>query len=174
MFSIAFGWIAALLFAGAFLSIFMLYLRMRTFSNRIMAVASTEFHAAADSMMETPEDLPESVLDAISRMSVLARSRNVSGHLARMIGNANSETVKDLGPERLEFQRELDSMRPELQDLFHKAVTGWINYVKHQNVVHSLRISFAMLRFKSQGLNSSKAEETAGFNFLSGPDRSIC
>lgn len=170
----AFGWLLVLACACMMFFVSLLYFWARTLSNQILAVASKDFHEASNSMLDTPEDIPDSILDVLSKMDRTAQRRGASSMLASAMAQGNESKMAQLSRDRIDFQQDFEKMRPELQDLFHKAVAGWFNYLSHQNVVDNLRINFAIMRMKPQGLDTSRAEETAGFSFLKGINNGAC
>jgi len=169
MFISLFGWIGVLALGVMFVVAFGIYCRARTLSNGIMTFASNEFHDAATSLLKTPDELPDSIITALEKMNTVAQNSNASGRLLYAMKRSEASTSQNDG-----IGHELDNMRPELKELFLKAVTGWLNYVSHQNVVNNVRINFAVMRLKSQGLHSAEAEEQVGFKFIMGRPNSAC
>ncbi|WP_341366198.1 hypothetical protein [Yoonia sp. BS5-3] len=166
-------WVGVIILAALFLLGFELYLRARGLANRVMENASRDFFESSNSMMDTPDDVPDMVLDILSQMGNMAQDKSVSFDLARVGtklragGAASSEEV-------LVFRAEVESMRPELKELFKKAVTAWLGYVTHQNVFNMLRIYYAELRYRSQGMRREQAEEAVGLQFLGMAGGRLC
>lgn len=174
MFYSVITWLVAVGLASTFLFVFYAYLKARSLSNGFMAFASGEFHDATTSLLETPDELPDSVLDLLSDMNRLAQSRHASIGLLRAISTKNNVGEARRVRHSQQFEREIEAMRPELKELFQRAVVGWLNYVSHKNVVTNLRMAFAVMRLRSQGMDASKAEQEVGFRYLDGLIRKAC
>lgn len=168
------SWVAALAITATVVVALLVYLKARTLSNQIMAVSSKQFHDAAASLLQTADELPDGVLEIIAQMDRLAKSEHVSSALLKALRSDRPLNGNSTDTDVAAKASEIAAMRQELQDLLSVAVTAWLHYISHQNVVMNVRISFAVMRLKSEGMNSARAERTVGFNFLQKMQSSPC
>lgn len=168
------SWAAALAITATVVVALLVYLKARTLSNQIMAVSSKQFHDAAASLLQTADELPDSVLEIIAQMDRLAKSKHVSSALLVALRGDQPLNGAAIDSGVADKASDIAAMRQELQDLLSAAVTGWLQYISHQNVVMNVRISFAVMRLKSEGMNSARAEHTVGFSFLQKMTSSPC
>ena len=108
------------------------FLRMkverRRILNRLLAVASEDFHNATQSMLKTPEDLPDSVLDALSIMSESGFSRGSERQFLRAM-----RVMRETPAPKSRLSEDSHEMRPELETLFRKAAVAWFNIMTHKS-----------------------------------------
>ncbi|MFH5773562.1 hypothetical protein ACHFJ0_04865 [Paracoccus sp. NGMCC 1.201697] len=112
------------------------YLRMRIqrrrVHNRLLAVASEDFHEAASSMMRTPADIPDEVLKTLSMMSETGFGKDSEKNFLEALRAARRKgSVKRA--EQSDLSKSLDGMRDELKALFLKAGTSWFNIMTHKS-----------------------------------------
>jgi hypothetical protein len=132
-----FPWIAV-----AFLvSFFFVQLRkMKRKNDAVYAKSLTEFHSSIDSILKTPEDLPDGVLDLIAamndRISASGKSFDHFKFRRLVMGKvrpSRSSRISDA---------ELASMRVQLQKLLAKASLAWMSAMMHKSFLVGLMIEF--------------------------------
>lgn len=139
MISEAISYIAMALLAVTTLGVFIIYVKMRSVSNKLLALAGKEFHDRMDSILATSEELPDVALDYLSVMMRIAKSDNGPWQLfwaLRKKSKGRSES------NARELATALPQMRPELQRLFHDATVMWLNWMLNRNVLLGLLINF--------------------------------
>lgn len=156
MINLVLAWGVAALFVAAFIIVLRMYLNVRPVGVGLTALAVKEFHEACDSMLKTPKDIPEEVLEAIRGMGRSAFSRGAHWRLrdairrdriGEMSSNPNAELVKAV-----------EEMRPELQALFRKASASWLNVVCNRSLLGNFFISLELRKLQIQ-----KGKTNSGF-----------
>jgi ABC-type protease/lipase transport system fused ATPase/permease subunit len=161
-----FGWFGFIASVAATVVIFIAYLRARTLSNRLLAVASNQFFEATDSLLKSAEEIPMSVLEVVETMNDSATKRKAHWTLLKAVKLKNSYRAESKD-EKESFAADVQNMRPELRDKFEESVIAWLNYLTHQNIYTMARIGFTVMKHRSTGLDHSRAEAKTGFDFLS-------
>ncbi len=153
------------------------YLAFRSMSNKFLALASREFHEASSSLISADYELPESVIHALDLMNKTACSGRGHWHLLKLLRMAR-KSEGSRGPGSTDLVSQVNSMRPELIELFDRTATGWLKYISNRNVfVHVLiLLEFYKLQSRSGKLKPASAKERlsvlAHFE-MSGPARTM-
>jgi len=132
-----------------------IYLDIRTAADRRLKAAVEQFHSSVASMLKTPKDVPDEILQAIDMLSKTAFAPGSERHLARIIRNG-----KQPSPRSRDMMRDLAGMRPEMQDLFALAAVSWITIMTHKSVVGGIRVASTLER-AGTGRISRDAADTA-------------
>lgn len=122
--------------------------------NRLLAVASEDFHHAVDSLLKTPEDLPVEVLETLEMMCRSGFSDNSEKRFLAALRRARQSGKRERADRRLD----LSGMRSELQSLFGKAVASWFNIMAHKSTRYHDKILIEMLRSEADHFNGPKRE----------------
>ena len=163
------SWVA---FAVVIVFLFMVLLRARALSNRILVVSSKEFFEACESLMTSSDELPNIMIEFLETMN--ASALDDSGHRFLLTVVTNGANGKSFATRmKSDIDNSFSSMRPELRDLFKKAVISWFNYLMHQNLFTMIRIMIQLQKLKSAGLDQAK-DETAGMNCLQSLNADAC
>lgn len=133
-------------------------IQMRHVSNRFLAAADEEFFSAANKMLKTPDDIPESVLDLIQMMSVTGFSRGSEKSFLRAL----QETRKDHGETDQALVRDLAGMRPQLRELLATAVAAWFNIMTHKSSRYHRLIAVEASRSKLDGTRRPMSDAEVG------------
>lgn len=160
------SWLVFAIGVGVSVSGFLLYIHLRSLSNLIMAKSGDEFHKAAASLMTASDELPEGILTAIEVMEKIASAKNGHRVLLQAFRQKDRNENVRIGSKTNPLETEAMELRPELRQLFEKLVISWLSYVSHQNFVTQARLGIRLLRLKSKGLDTQKAEAKAGVDFL--------
>ncbi|AZV00227.1 hypothetical protein pben1_p70 [Paracoccus phage vB_PbeS_Pben1] len=142
--------ILAIALCGGAVALFSRYLHRRLerrrVLNRLLAVASEDFHDAASSLLKTPQDLPDEVLDSLSMMSRTGFSRG--SERAFLIALQRSRLVEksSKGQPSNSLIKAIKNMRPELQSIFGKAVVAWFNIMTHKSGPYHQKIRIEALK----------------------------
>ncbi len=102
-----------------------------------MAAAVESFHLAAEKLLKTPEELPESLVKAIGSMARIAVSKRTPIHLLRHV-QKQFLTDAAMGKNGLaedRYANELRDLRPELQEITRELAIGWLTIVLNNNVM---------------------------------------
>lgn len=161
MINLVLAWGAAVLIVAAFIVVLRMYLNLRPVGVGLTALAVKEFHEACDSMLKTPQDIPEEVLKAIRGMGHSAFSQGAHWRLRDAIrSDRNGEMSSN---QNAKLVKAVEEMRPELQSLFRKASTSWLNIVCNRSLLGGFFISLELrkLQIKKGKMNSGIQEREA-------------
>jgi hypothetical protein len=149
-----------LAFAGGVYWQLRAFLENRDVSSKLLALASKEFFDNAEKIMKTPEDVPDTVLDALKTMNDTMNNGEGSRALLHILREFNKQKAGALKQEN-NLAVELGKMREPLRDLFGMAVAGWLNYVTHRHFLYSRAINSELrkmaVREKHPDINSAQA-----------------
>lgn len=112
--------------------------------NGLVALAVKELHDSAESMLKTPSDIPDRVLELLDFMLRTAFEKDTPRIFSRIAASASNGGIR---PDA-RVDEDLNSMRPELQELFLKATASWLNIVCNLDAVHGNRIASAFNKIK--------------------------
>lgn len=140
------------------------FVRSRTVSTKLLAVASKEFFENAEKLLKTPEELPDSVLEALETMSQSIDNGHGSRALLDSLRMANSDANTEESPS--ELQRDFEGMRPELVEFFGLAVAGWLNFVTHRHFIIQQKINMELARMAVKHHHSGIDQREAGISAL--------
>lgn len=116
------------------------YLKVKSVMNKALEIATHDFDQAVHSLLKTPEELPDPILDFVEAMGDIAFRRGLPRQLAfYALSNGRKKTSTNLSTSTNrsnEVNEAVDLMREELQELFTKAAAAWIRII-------SLRSPFA-------------------------------
>ena len=157
-------WVLLVLVALSCVVVSDYYVKSRTVSTKLLALACKEFFDNADKLLKTPEDLPDSVLEGLNTMSEFLDSGKGSRALLLILRKANSDL--DQGKHPSELRKDLTKMRPELQEIFGCAVAGWLNFVTHRHFVLQQRIMIELTKMAIKQEHSGINERDAGISAL--------
>ncbi|MEP3440874.1 MAG: hypothetical protein ABJN72_05290 [Sulfitobacter sp.] len=166
MITVTIGWIGFFAVVGATIAVMFIYLRTRSLSNRLLSVAANEFFESVSSLLETGDELPDTVIETIEIMNSSAHNAGSHWALLKAVKQKHHGKPNPSIGDTQRFKSDFDTLRPELQKLFSKAVVAWLNYLTHQNIYTMGRIGYTVLSQRSNGLEHSKAETVVGLNFL--------
>lgn len=121
------------------------YISSLRIRNGLLALAVKELKEASESMLETPHDIPDRVLELLGFMNDSAFKKDIP----RIFSEVASENPMDADKSRkTHISQDLELMRPELQALFFKAVASWLNIICNRNIRYGLMISMAFNNIK--------------------------
>ena len=141
------------------------YLELQNIMAKVAAVASKEFFDAAESLIQTPGELSNELLDDLRLMLHIAQSRKAPRYLLAAIRNSESVGT-EVTDEYRKFASAVHALRPELQDLLTKAISAWMTFVANSSVFYQLAIS-SELRKASAGKGELRPNlEKAGMSLL--------
>lgn len=140
---------------GVFWTIISTYLKVRALSNRLLAISDKEFFEAANSIMKTPDEIPDAMLVMLTHMGHEAfRSGSERDFLASVrMGRGRTRPNVDW----------LDDVRPEVRDLYFRAILAWFTIMVNKSPVTGYRISYEMARRRAEAgtISSNMAAEAA-------------
>ena len=133
---------------------FLMYLKLRSVSNGLLALASKEFHDRVASLLETPQDLPDDVLRYVDLMISTAEANGGSWKVYQAFRShrlsretlAASKMVSDT-----ELSNQINQLRPELRELLHGATVMWVNWLINRNVFIGYLIAFELRKIALGG-----------------------
>lgn len=136
----------------------------RKILNRLMAVASEDFHSAARSMLKTPEEIPDSVLDVLSTMSRTGFAKGSEKQFLHALRSmrktpAPSTTVANGYKE----------MRPEMQALFRKSAAAWFNIMTHKSGRYHDKIAIEALKAEADRIEPHKQAISTASGMVAAP-----
>lgn len=170
-----FSWIVLLVALAVVYSASRFLVRIRGYSNAIGAAAATEYAQSVGALLETADELPDEVLAVLEIMN---KSANSSVGRKALLGVLQGKMMKEPKNSRLgtkeEFANQVESMRPELQDLFNKSIVSWLNYITHQSLLVQARMLFVMMSSQSRELDPTTAHRKAGLSILSNLNPNHC
>ena len=114
------------------------YIKMRSVSNQLLALAGKEFHDKVDSILQTSDELPDVALDYLSMMLDIAKANRGPWVLLRAL---RRQAERGSSSKAADLAATLPKLRPELEKLFHEATAMWINWMLNRNVVLGILIS---------------------------------
>lgn len=121
--------------------------------NRLLAVASEDFHKSARSLLKTPDELPQEVLNALSMMSRTGFEEGSEKMFLEALRTARKEKGRttDSISRRPGLNADIiNGMRQELQDLFVKAVMAWFNIMTHKSARYHDKIAMEELKAEAE------------------------
>jgi hypothetical protein len=130
-----------------FVVIFGAYLKLRGVANGLLALAGEELHNSVNSLLQTSEELPESVLTYLDFMITVANASNGHWIAYRAFRRQNSilrKAVSVHSEKWAVFEKDLGSLRPELRQLINAATMMWLNWLVNRNVFSGLLIMFEL------------------------------
>lgn len=133
----------------AFAAGFSAHIRFKKVSNDMLALGIKEMNESIDSLLKTPEELPDEVFDAILAMNKTALLPGSDWRLYRLVvqdrkrGFSSADATNRLA-------NEVKGMRQELKDLFFKANIAWLSILASRNPVTSALLSIEMSRLQVQ------------------------
>ncbi len=132
------------------------YLRFRHVSNRLLALATKEFHDAADSLMKTSEELPDELLDLLEMMDRTAFQKGADRKLLKMVraSSANAGSPPQW----------LNEIRKPLRELFGKTVASWLNIMMYR---HTIAGTLIRAEIAKKELQAGRVSTEAGDSALS-------
>lgn len=162
MLSTIISWFIFALFAFAVMYSVKFLLGLRDMSNKLSIVAASEFFDKADSLMKTPSDLPDSVLDAIQTMMVSMNNGTGARAFLNVLKQLNNDipTVGKRGVDDADLMSDVKNMRPELGLIFRETVAAWLNYVTNRHVIYNIAITLEVkkLAIKTKSVNVDQAK----------------
>ena len=131
--------------------------------NQLLAVASADFNEAVQSLMKTPEDLTDEALETLSMMSSTGFAKNSEKRFLAALRAARrkSSSSEPAADPTL-------SMRPELKELFFKAVAAWFNIMTHKSSRYHQKISLEALRAEADHFVAPRRELATASEMQSG------
>lgn len=138
---------------------FRAYLDFRKAANALSVVALNEFFEAAQKMMKTPEEVPDTILlhlDVMRQNINHPRAPRVLLTSLKTANRANGPDVSDR--DNRAFLDEVKSMRPELQELFSEAALSFFRFVSLRRTYYQFAIMLEMWK-RSARKNSITLED---------------
>lgn len=128
-------------FVLAFVGCLSAYIRLKKQANAALRIAADDFHAAADSLMKTPKELPDEVLRILQHLSHTAFRRGID---RRFLTYLRHDDRKKAFGTTVPSNPIVEQMRPHLRELFSKAVVAWILIIVNRNVLVGRLIRFEL------------------------------
>jgi len=130
-------------------------------------VASQDFHDAAKKVLQTPGDLPDSVLDRLSIMSRTGFQRGSEKAFLSAIKAARAAPPEHGRPG--DFIADLESLRPELRALVLKAMAAWFNIMTHKSGRYHDKIAIETIKAKAERMPPDRQAIAAASNMQAVP-----
>lgn len=131
----------------------------RNLSNKFLAVASADFHKAAESLMKSSSELPSSVLDTLSFMNKSAFADGMPKAFLRSMRRQSrrKNTITDSSEGASNFA-DLESLRPELKTLVGNLAAAWLNILTHRSVLCNFMLSMEIMRIQVNRGSSTQGD----------------
>lgn len=158
------------LIVGLFALAVTVYARIKHVANGMLALGVKEFHDAVESMLKTPEDLPQGVLDAISAMNRTAFASGAHWRVRKLIELDRKGLIDRSDQGFVDLAKQVADMRPELRALFRKANEAWISIMCNRSILVGLMIAFEMARIQVDkgDISSSSVANSEAVKLLPG------
>ena len=140
--------------------VFLGYMKARAVSNKLLALASKDFHDKVASILETSNELPDEMLSYLEFLIELANKPD--GHLIvlRSLKRRTKMSNEDISRSRnrgKNLTEAIRTLRPELADLLQHTTVLWMNWLVNRNLLIGLLIGLELRKLSvSQG--SAEAE----------------
>lgn len=158
--------IVALVVASSFVFITM-YVRVKQVWNGMLALWVKDYHEAVESLLKTPEDLPDGVLDAISTMNRTAFADGSHWRLRKLVMLDRKGLLQRRDKPHLELAKQIEGMRPELRSLFARANEAWLNIMCNRSIVVGALISIEIGKLQvARGVASSSVANKEAIKVL--------
>ncbi|WP_282052400.1 hypothetical protein [Phaeobacter inhibens] len=136
------------------------YLQLKPVGTGLTALAVKEFHDSCDSLMKTPQELPEEVLEALLYMGRNALEKGSHWKLRNAI--RQDRRGKPISEASSALKASVEGMRPELRELFLKATASWMNIMCNRSLLGGVLISHELHKIQLQkGATRATAEKEA-------------
>lgn len=137
-------------------------LRFRSQLTSMLALADQEFYKAVHSILKTPEDLSDEILESISMMSETIADKNGEKLFLDALRRVRSRAEKNSLPDPSE------ALRPELQVLYQQAVNSWAKAMTFKSIRYFTKISREMTAIniskKGTSLSADKVAKPVVFD----------
>ncbi len=133
-------WLGIVLFGVFFALATKLYFIVKDVTNRHVEMSLNELHAAMNSLLQTPDEVPEPVLKLLQTLNRTAMARWSPWILVRLM----KEHISDKTSEKNDIVSVIEGMRPELRDLVFLAVAKWMVVIMNRSIFALPILSFQL------------------------------
>ncbi len=140
--------VVALLSIFAF-AVISAYAKSRLLSDKLLALASKEFQEKSISIMETPSDLPDVVLDHIAFLNSQAFAKGTPKTFYRLLKSYNQGAFDTAQPKAKSLTEAADKLRPELRELLGELTVMWFNLIINRNLFWGTLIAFELKKLRA-------------------------
>jgi hypothetical protein len=158
----------------AFYVIFSTYMRSRLLSDKLLALASKEFHEKANSAMETPSDLPDTVINHIAFLNREAFNNGTPKKFYFLLKKYNAGKIDNNLTSKNASVNLFRELRPELQVVLGEITVMWFNLIINRNLFWGALISFELKRLKASKGDLTHSAASLGSSIFPSLEKQFC
>jgi len=122
-----------------------IFINLRRHANKTLELAASEFDDILSSILKTPGDLPDTVLDILAGMNGTISAEGSDRVFFNMIrGKSKPAMSKGMDAKHSQLEKDINSLRPELQELLQQAVKAWLFVMCHRSIIYGPMIAYSI------------------------------